>query len=160
MNPDLQPRKVGVTSPKVKDVVVTQRYAGQIHAQRHIKVRSLQSGYLEEVPVKEGQAVKKGDVLFKVIPTLYKAKLDTELAEVKLAEKDYKNTERLFKDKVVSHLEMARFQAKLAKAQAKAKLRQAELNFTIIQAPFDGIIDRLHEQEGSLVSERDTLTTL
>ena len=55
---------------------------------------------------------------------------------------------------------MALFEAKLAKAKAKAKLAEAELNFTIVRAPFDGIIDRLHEQQGSLVKEGDILTTL
>jgi membrane fusion protein (multidrug efflux system) len=52
------------------------------------------------------------------------------------------------------------FQAKLAKAQAKAKLAEAELNFTSVTAPFDGIVDRLHEQHGSLIKEGDILTTL
>ena len=34
------------------------------------------------------------------------------------------------------------------------------MNFTTVRAPFDGIIDRLHEQQGSLVKEGDILTTL
>jgi membrane fusion protein (multidrug efflux system) len=52
------------------------------------------------------------------------------------------------------------FEAKLAKAQAKADLAEAELNFATVRAPFDGIIDRLQEQQGSLVKEGDILTTL
>ena len=52
------------------------------------------------------------------------------------------------------------FEAKLAKAKAKADLAQAELNFTNVTAPFDGIVDRLHEQLGSLIKEGDILTTL
>ena len=55
---------------------------------------------------------------------------------------------------------MALAEAKLAKAQAKVKLAQAELNFTDVKAPFDGIVDRLHEQQGSLIEEGDILTTL
>ena len=73
--------QIVVTSPKAKDVIITQQYVCQIHSQRHIKVRALENGYLEEIPVKEGQAVKKGDVMFKIVPILYKAKLDAELAE-------------------------------------------------------------------------------
>lgn len=159
-SPGLAHHKIVVTSPKLKDVIITQQYACQINSRRHINVRSLQSGYLDEIPVKEGQAVKKGEVLFKVAPTLYKAKLDAELAEARLAEHDLKNAEKLFKDKVVSQYEVARLQAKLALVQTKAKQAEAELNFTMIRAPFDGIIDRLHEQEGSLITERDILTTL
>src|SRR3954470_15520705 len=80
-----KPQTVVVTSPLVTNVIVTQRYAGQLRAQRHIDVRALSAGLLEAVPVKEGQAVKKGDVLFRVSPALYKARLDAELAEVQLA---------------------------------------------------------------------------
>ncbi len=50
--------------------------------------------------------------------------------------------------------------AKKAKADAKVELAKAELNFTDVKAPFDGIIDRLMEQKGSLVAEGDVLTTL
>jgi membrane fusion protein (multidrug efflux system) len=61
---------------------------------------------------------------------------------------------------VVSQQEVAMAQAKLAKAQAEVQLARAELNFTDIKAPFGGIVDRLHEQQGSLVEEGDVLTTL
>ncbi|MFO0922812.1 MAG: efflux RND transporter periplasmic adaptor subunit [Pirellulales bacterium] len=66
----------------------------------------------------------------------------------------------MFDQRVVSEQEVALAQAKLAKAEAQVKLAQAELNFTNIRAPFHGIIDRLHSQQGSLVSEGDVLTTL
>jgi membrane fusion protein (multidrug efflux system) len=152
--------KIVVTSPKAQDIVITQQYVCQIHSQRHINVRALEDGYLEEIPVREGQTVKKGDLLFKIVPTLYQARLDAENAEARLAELELKYTEKLSGEKVVSPNEVALFQAKLAKARAKAMLAQAELNFTMIRAPFDGIVDRLHEQQGSLIKEKDILTTL
>ena len=105
--------------------------------------------------------MKKGDVMFKILPVLYKAKLDAEMAEARLAELEFNNTERLFKEKVVvSENEVKLFEAKLDRAKAKADLAQAELNFTDVTAPFDGIVDRLHEREGSLIKEGDILTTL
>lgn len=152
--------KVIATNPKLQDITLTQQYVCQIRSQRHINVRALQNGYLEAIPVKEGQAVKKGDLMFKVIPTLYQARLEAESAEADLALLEFNNTKKLFEDKVVSQNELALFQAKLAKAQAKKKLSEAELNFTSIRAPFDGIVDRLFEQQGSLVKEGDILTNL
>jgi membrane fusion protein (multidrug efflux system) len=152
--------KIVLTSPKAKDVVITEQYVCQIHSQRHIKVCALESGYLEEIRVNEGQEVKKGDLMFKIVPTLYQARLDGELAEAKLAELELKNTNQLLKDNVVSANEVALFQAKLAKANAKAKLAQGELNFTTVKAPFDGIVDRLEQQLGSLIKEGEVLTTL
>lgn len=158
--PELEHQKSVLTSPVTKDVVITQQYVCQIHSQRHIKVRALENGYLQEIRVNEGQAVKKGDMMFKIVPTLYQAKLDAELAEAQLAELELNNTIRLYKEKVVSQNEVALYQAKLAKAKAKAKLAEAELNFTMVSAPFSGIVDRLHEQLGSLIKEGDELTTL
>ena len=152
--------KVVVTSPAVKDVTTTQQYVCQIHSRRHIEVCALESGYLEEIPVREGQAVKQGDVMFKILPTLYQARLDSEMAEAQVAQLEFNNTQKLFQDHVVSPQEVALAQARLSKALAQVKLARAELNFTDIKAPFDGIIDRLHTQQGSLLEEGDMLTTL
>jgi len=154
------PEKVVVTSPQVKDIVATQRYPCQIRSQRHIKVCALQGGYLETVPVKQGQAVKKGDVLFKVVPTLYQARLDARLAEVKIAEIELGSTRKLFNQKKVAEQEVALFEARLKRAQANAKLAEAELNFATVRAPFDGLVGPQEQQEGSLVKEGDVLTTL
>jgi membrane fusion protein (multidrug efflux system) len=159
--PHQEHHKIVLTSPEAMDVTVTQQYVCQIHSQRHIEVRALDNGYLEKILVREGQAVKKGDSMFKIVPVLYQAKLDAELAEARLAQLEYNNTRKLFEQKaVVSQNEVLLFEAKLAKAKAKADLAKAELNFTNVIAPFDGIVDRLHEQLGSLIKEGDILTTL
>ena len=55
---------------------------------------------------------------------------------------------------------MRLFKAKLAKAQAELDLAKAELNFTKVTARFDGIVDRLHQLQGSLIKEGDILTNL
>jgi membrane fusion protein (multidrug efflux system) len=152
--------KIVVTSPKTKDIILTQQYVGQIHSQRHISVRALENGYLQAITVKEGQVVKADDVLFKVVPILYQAKMDAEQAEVQLSELKLAQSQKLFGEKVVSRQDVLLAEAELAKVRAKLRLAQAELNFTQVKAPFDGIIDRLHEQQGSLIKEGDVLTTL
>jgi membrane fusion protein (multidrug efflux system) len=152
--------KILVTSPQAKAVVIPQEYVCQIHSRRHIDVCALEGGYLESISVKEGQAEQKGDLMFKIKPVLYQARLNAENAEAQLAQLEFKYTQKLFEKNVVSQNEVALLQAKLAKAQAKADLAGAELNFTNVVAPFDGIVDRLHEQLGSLIKEGDMLTTL
>jgi membrane fusion protein (multidrug efflux system) len=155
-----EPQKVTATNPQVTSVTITERYVCQIHSQRHIKVRALEMGYLEAIPVKEGQAVKEGDVLFSVKPILYKTKFDAENAEAQREQLEFNYTQKLYEDKVVSKNEVALHQAKLSKAQAKAQQAAAELDFASIKAPFDGIVDRLLHQQGSLVQEGDVLTTM
>lgn len=152
--------RILVTSPVIMDVVSTQPYVCQIHSRNHIEVRALEGGYLEQILVKEGQAVKQGDLMFKILPILYQAKLDADVAEANLAEIELQNTERLFQQKIVAQPEVALARAKLAKAQAQVKLAQAELDFAEVKAPFDGIVDRQRDQLGSLIGEGDVLTTL
>jgi len=149
-----------VTNPIVKDVVTTQPYVCQIHSCKHIEVRALEGGYLQEIHVKEGQAVKKDELMFKILPTLFEAKLDSEQAEARRVEIELTNARSLSKKGIVSPQEIALKEAELAKAKAKVALAQAELNFTDVKAPFDGIVDRQRNQLGSLISEGDMLTTL
>ncbi len=82
------------------------------------------------------------------------------MAEAELAQLEFNYTKKLANENVVSENEVFLLKAKLAKALAKAKLAQAEVNFTLVKAPFDGIVDRLYDQLGSLIKEGDILTTL
>ncbi|TWT38984.1 efflux RND transporter periplasmic adaptor subunit [Blastopirellula retiformator] len=152
--------KIIVTSPVVKDVVSTQQYVCQIHSCKHIEVRALEGGYLDEIGINEGQAVKKGERMFKILPTLYQAKLDSESAELQRISIELQNAEKLNAKGIVSPQEIMLKKAELAKAQANMELAKAELNFTDVKAPFDGIVDRQYCQLGSLIEEGDILTTL
>src|SRR5262249_17356741 len=134
--------KIVVTSPVKKDVVSTQPYVCQIHSCNHIEVRALKEGYLQEICVKEGQAVKKGELMFQIIPILYQAKLDSEIAERDRIQIELTNAQKLLEKKAVSVQEIALKKAELAKAQANVELAQAELGFASVKAPFDGIVDR------------------
>ena len=153
-------RKVIVTKPTIREVVLTQKYVSQIHSRRHIELRALERGYLEEVQVEEGQLVEKGQLLFHILPVVYKARLHADEAELMHAEIELRNTKKLFERDVVSDQELALAKAERAKAKAKVELAKAELSFTEIRAPFDGIIDRQYEQQGSLMEEGDILTTV
>ena len=70
------------------------------------------------------------------------------MAEAKLAQLEYNNTKKLFEAKERSSLRMRCHCSRpnWRRAKAKADLAQAELDFTNVKAPFDGIVDRLHEQ--------------
>ena len=151
--------KLVVTSPLRKDVISTQQYVCQIHSCKHIEVRALQRGYLEEICVKEGQAVKKGKLMFKLLPIVYQAKLASEEAEVERIQIELENAQALAAKGYVSPPEIALKKAGLTKAKANLELARAELSFASVTAPFDGIVDRQRAQLGSLIEEGDILTT-
>ncbi|MEY4171332.1 MAG: Efflux pump periplasmic linker BepF [Actinomycetota bacterium] len=151
---------IWLTSPRRQDTTITQEYVCRIMSCRHITIRPLASGYLQPITVKEGQRVKAGDVLFQIVPAVYQARLEADRAEAEAARIECANTRKLVEDNVISAQELAIAEAKLGQAEANVRLAEVELAFTSVRAPFDGIIDRLEEQHGSLVDEGDALTTL
>ena len=157
---DAAASKISVRTVQSTAVTITQQYVCQIRSFRHIDVRAPVKGPLAAIPVKEGQAVKAGDLMFEIVATPSKARLAAEVADRDLAQLELNYTVRLAEKKGVSEDEVKLYKAKLAKAQAKVDLAKAELDLATVRAPFDGIIDRLHEQQGSLVMEGDSLTNL
>ncbi|MBF4988936.1 efflux RND transporter periplasmic adaptor subunit [Methylophilus sp. 14] len=154
------PPKLEVTTPWHKDTMITKEYVCQIHAIQHIELRALERGYLQDVYAGEGQVVKQGQPMFKIMPNVYQVDLLKAQAEAKTVQIEYENTKALAEKKIVSQNELALGKAKLDKANAEVQLAQTHLNFTNINAPFTGIMDHLLVRKGSLLDEGDLLTTL
>ena len=152
--------KLLVTSPLRMDTTTTKEYVCQIRSIRHIELRALEKGYLEDYYIDEGKFVKQGTLLFQILPIMYKAEVQRAQAEMSFAEVEYLNTKALADSNVVSKNELLMAKAKLEKAKAELALAQAHLGFTQIRAPFDGIMDRLSVRRGSLLNEGDLLSTI
>lgn len=149
-----------VTSPAQMDTLITQNYVCQIHSISHIELRAQERGYLQDIYVDEGKFVKKGQLLFRIMPNIYQAEMEKAQAEAKAAQIEVENTKPLADKNVVAKNELAMANAKLEKAKAELSLAKVHLQFTEIRAPFDGIIDRFQVRLGSLVDEGQLLTTL
>jgi membrane fusion protein (multidrug efflux system) len=149
-----------ITSPIIKDTVVFNEYVCQIRSIQHIELRALEKGYVQNIHVDEGQFVKKGQLMFQIMPNIYEAEAQRAEAEVDFADIEYQNTKSLADSNIVSPNELALSKARLNKAKAEVALAQAHLGFTQIRAPFNGIMDRFHVRLGSLVDEGELLTTL
>ena len=152
--------KLLVSSPIRKDIQITKEYVAQIHAHRHIELRALERGYVQNIFVDEGQKVSEGQRMFKIMPNVYQADLLKAKAEAEMVRIEYQNTKALADKDIVSPNELALAKAKLDKANAEVNLASTHLSFTNVNAPFDGMMDRFNARVGSLVDEGDLLTTL
>jgi membrane fusion protein (multidrug efflux system) len=152
--------KFTVTSPMRIDTSFTKEYVSQIKSVRNIEIRAQEKGYLQNIYVDEGQSVKAGQVLFRIMPKIYEAELLKAQAEAKAAMIELQNAKTLADKNVVSRNEQLMAQAKLEQAKAEVSLAKLHLSFTEIRAPFDGTIDRIPLKLGSLVDEGELMTSL
>lgn len=148
------------TSPLKMDTSLTKEYVSQIQSVKNIELRAQEKGYLQKIYVDEGQHVKSGQLLFKIMPKMFEAELLKAEAEKKAAEIELQNTKLLSDKNVVSKNELAMARAKLEAATAETALAKLHLSFTEIRAPFDGTIDRIPLKLGSLIDEGALLTSL
>ena len=149
-----------VTSPLQKDTTITNDFVCQIKSIQHIELRALEKGYLQKIYVDEGQFVRKGQLMFQILPIQYQAELQKAQAEANFVDVEFKNTKLLADSNIVSKNELALARAKLDKAKAEVSVAKIHLGFTEVRAPFDGIMDHFMVRQGSLVNEGDLLTTL
>ncbi len=149
-------------------------YAGHLEAIQNVEVRARVGGYLDKMLVDEGQAVRKGQLLFQLNPAEYQvmvaqaqASLESANAQAQSAEVEMGRVKLLVDKNVISPTEIKLARAKLATAQAainqaKAALTNARMLVarTSIRAPFNGVINRLPFKQGSLVEEGTLLTSI
>lgn len=152
--------KFTATNPVKIDTSFAKEYVSQIKSVRNIELRAQEKGFLQNIYVDEGQFVKKGQLLFKIMPNMYQAELLKAQAEQKSVEIELQNSKLLADKNIVSKNELTVAQAKLQSAKAEVALAKLHLSFTEIRAPFDGTIDRIPLKLGSLIDEGELLTSL
>lgn len=152
--------KYVVTTPLQVDTLIYQNYVAQIQSSQHIELRALERGYLKNIYVDEGQFVKKGQLMFQILPLLYQAEVQSAKAERDFTHIEYLTTKNLADSNIVSSNELALAKAKLDKAKAVLTLANTHLGFTEIRAPFDGYMGRFNVRLGSMIEEGELMTTL
>ncbi|WP_281636366.1 efflux RND transporter periplasmic adaptor subunit [Flavobacterium marginilacus] len=172
-------KEVEIANAETGTVVETVSATGKIQPEIEVKIASMVSGEIIDLPIKEGQVVKKGDLLVKINPDLYtsglnrsvanlsgsKAGLSQSDASFNEAKANYERNKTLFEkgiisksdwDKAVSSFEVAKANKQSAYynvQSASATVNEAKDNLgrTVIYAPADGTISVLNVELGERV---------
>jgi len=81
-----EPPALPVSKPVERELTDYVDFTGRTNAVEAVDVRPRVTGYLMQMPFKEGSEVKKGDLLFEIDPRPYQAQLGQSQAQVELAE--------------------------------------------------------------------------
>jgi HlyD family secretion protein len=172
-------KEIEIATVNPATIVETVSATGKIQPEIEVKIASMVSGEIISLPIKEGQVVKKGDLLVKINPDLYtsglnrseanlsgsKAGLNQSDASFKEAKASYERNKTLFEkgiisksdwDKAIASFEVAKANKQTAYfnvQSASASVNEAKDNLgrTVIYAPADGTISVLNVELGERV---------
>lgn len=149
-----------------RSIVLTSTYPATLEGVQTVEIRPRVQGYITEMPVDEGDIVKKGEVLFELNSEEYEqqvrsGKADVQAAEaaVSTAQDEVNRFQKLVEKEIVSNYQLQSAKnnlqsQKAALAQAQARLENARVNlgYTTIKSPTDGVIGSIPYRIGSLVN--------
>lgn len=169
---------VTVAVPLVQAVQDWDEFTGRFEATQSVEVRARVGGYVSAVHFRDGEFVRRGQLLFSLDPrpaqaalASARAQLSQAQAQLALAQSELGRSETLLESQAVSQAEvdtrrgaLQTAQAAIAAANANVRARQLDLEFTRVTAPISGRVSDRRVDAGNLVaggsSAADVLTTV
>ena len=150
----------------LSDRTLSTGYSAAISGVQTVEIRPQVSGMITEIMIEEGESVRKGQVLFVIDQTPYKAAHEIATANVKSAEASlstaqliYESNKDLYEQDVVSEFDLMTAQNALTDAEARLALCKAEevnarnnLSYTEVRSPVNGVASMIPYRVGALVS--------
>ena len=145
---------------------LTTGYSAAISGVQTVEIRPQVSGMITEILIEEGESVRKGQVLFVIDQTPYKAAYEIAVANVKSAEAALstaqlilESNKNLYEQDVVSEFDLMTAQNDLIEAEARLTLCKAEevnasnnLSYTEVRSPVNGVASMIPYRVGALVN--------
>jgi RND family efflux transporter MFP subunit len=171
----LPPAEVTVSKPEQKEVVNWNEFTGRTAAVKLVNVTPRVSGYIVDIPFKEGDIVHKGDLLFQIDPRPYQHAYEQAVGQLQQAQANqqlqnvtFERQQRLRETGVIAKEDYdtalsnkSQSAAQVTSAQAALDSARLNLEFTHVTAPIDGRVSRQLVNIGNLVQADSTqLTTI
>ncbi len=162
----MMPKEVIVDNPHIEEVNVSAETTGRVEAQYSIDVIARVSGFLLKKYFKEGDFVKKGDLLFQIDPKEYQLSVNNAQASVNQyralltnAQQELNRANALIKEDLISRSDVDQSlatrnqnKALLDSANQQLELAKVNLGYTTIRSPIDGRIGKVNITEGNYVT--------
>ena len=160
------PKEVEVDTPHIETINVSAESTGRVEAKYSVDVIARVPGFLLKKYFKEGDFVKKGQLLFQIDPREYQIEVNNSQANVnqysallKNAQQELNRANALVKEDLISRSDVdsslaSRNQNKALYDAARQQLELAKVNlgYTSIKSPIDGRIGKVNITEGNYVT--------
>lgn len=157
-----KPGSFPVVRVEQRDVISYTSIPARIEGAVSSEIKPKVSGYIEGVHVKEGERVKKGQLLFTLETQSLNQEAAAARANVRAAQVEVDKLEPLVEKDIISPVQLETARARLAQAQSSSNSISESINYARIKSPIDGFVGSINYREGSLVSAQDVrpLTTI
>lgn len=144
--------EVDISQPIQAVITQWDEYTGRFAAVNQAQIRARVSGYLQQTTFKDGQSVKKGDVLFIIDQRPFKIALKSAASRFDLAKKELDRGKDLRSKNSLSQEEVDRRTNEYQMAWAALEHAKLEMEFTEVKSPINGVVSRDYVNEGNLVT--------
>lgn len=146
--------KIPVTTTRVRDTVFKHFTAiqGNVETKQNLILFSEYSGILNQVFSREGDAVKKGQLLARIGDGGLAQRLLQAQAQAQLAETTFERQKRLWDQKIGSEMQYLQAKTQAETARQSVRQLQSQLAKTQIHAPFNGTIEQVFSNRGEVVA--------
>jgi multidrug efflux system membrane fusion protein len=156
----MQAPEVDVSQPIQAVITQWDEYTGRFAAVNQVQIRSRVSGYLQQTKFQDGQAVKKGDVLFVIDQRPFTIALKSAGSRFELAKKELERGKDLRSKNSLSQEEVDRRTNEYDLAWAALEGAKLEMEFTEVKSPINGVVSRDFVNVGNLVTGGASAATL
>ena len=135
-------------------------YPGKVVATEGSELAFRVSGQLEQLPVRAGEEVKKGQLLAALDPADFRNQLADRQAQYDLADSQYQRSISLFERGVISEAQFDEIKAKRRQAQAALSLARDNVNYTRLKAPYAGTVARTYVENYQFLQAKEPILYL
>lgn len=125
---------------------------GNVDTKENILIQPEMPGALVSLNARAGQRVAKGQVLGMVDDAGMKQQLAQVQTQYELAKTTYERQKRLWDQKIGSEIQLLQAQTQMKSLEKSISQIKAQINKTIIRAPFSGVIDEVFVEKGEVVA--------
>lgn len=129
---------------------------GRVHANKIADLRPQISGVIKQVKFIEGSFVKKGQPLYEIDSSIYKAAYDSANSSLRAMQMKRDRYQNLLAQDAISKQEFDDINASLEQAKSAASTAKKNLDYTKVLAPISGYIGKSNLTEGALVTDNQT----
>ncbi|MGB3503081.1 MAG: efflux RND transporter periplasmic adaptor subunit [Mesorhizobium sp.] len=153
-------RTVAVVIPPRTNHARAIRLSGLTEADKRTVLATRAGGIIEELPIRQGDRVTKGQKLLGLAEEGREAALELARQVLKQRQAELEAAQRLAKTGTMPKLQLDTAVSAVSQAQSQLKAAEAELDRLTVMAPFDGVIDQVNVELGSSVAQGAQVATL